>query len=174
VNEDELVPTGASTPGEPPVWAAPDPPETRHEGPSALLRRRLAELDELETKLLDLPAAGAAEPPTPMAPVSPITAAPVPAPEPAVAAAAEPGERRAAGPPRRGIELYNALLTVMWSGIVFTLLGVVVGAVHAMVGGVDVPRTAAVWGILGGILGLVLGVWVAAVHIIEYRNGRRL
>jgi hypothetical protein len=94
--------------------------------------------------------------------VTPVEAAPAPAP-PAPEAEPVPERRTPAPRPRLIVRLFDALLTVMQTGIVGVLIGVVIGGIRAYRIGAEVPLEAAGGGALGGMAGLALGVLIAFV-----------
>jgi hypothetical protein len=106
----------------------------------------------------------------PAAPVAP--AAPAPAPE-------APSAPEKARPNRRGmgVRLFEALLTVLQTGIVGVLVGVAYGGIAAYRVGAEVPLEAAIGGAKGGMAGLALGVLIAiatfhrSAHPREGRGG---
>lgn len=152
------------------VAPAPDNEQERYEGAAALLRKRLKELEAVEKKVLDLPhtvASPAAAEPAP-AVAEPIRPAAARAPEPATG-------REVDARPRQGVasRLYDAVLTVMWTAIVLTLGGVAVGIGRAIQAGLDVPETAAGYGVGGAMAGVALGVCIAAVGFMESLARRR-
>jgi hypothetical protein len=80
------------------------------------------------------------------------------------AEAEAPREAEKARPNRRGmgVRLFEAMLTVLQTGIVGVLVGVVYGGIAAYYAGAEVPLEAAIGGAKGGMAGLALGVLIAA------------
>jgi hypothetical protein len=80
-----------------------------------------------------------------------------------------------ARPNRRGIgvRLFEAVLTVLQTGIVGVLVGVAAGGIAAYRAGAEVPLEAAIGGAKGGMAGLALGVLIAAAffHRSAYPRG---
>jgi hypothetical protein len=139
-----------------------------HEGVAAVLKARLKEA-------VERPATPPAAPPA-FAPPEPPTArmppAAAPAPTAPAAAPAAPREPEKPRPPRRGlgVRLYESLLTVLMTGIVGALIGVVVGGIMAYRAGTEIPLEAGIVGSMGGMAGLGLGVLIAAVSFPRTAN----
>jgi hypothetical protein len=152
VDADEAVPDGHAAPLTAPLdGAVPDASEVPRRGVADVFAKRVREAAEKPPKVSPAP------PTTP----PPADVLPVPAPAPP----AEPVEERRAHVPRPRLlmRLIDGLLTVLQTGIVGVLFGVVIGGIRAYRLGAEVPLEAATGGALGGMAGLALGVLIAIV-----------
>jgi hypothetical protein len=76
-------------------------------------------------------------------------------------------------PKRPGVlvRAFDALLSMLWVVIVFILGGVAAGGMNAAISRGDIPLMAVHWGVYGGMLGVLVGVFWGFAQF--NRSGRR-